>query len=70
MLHRCFHASLWQRWWPRHRPHPNKPGATLRQRIRWTPLADDAVRQLWQSSDDDGATWKTAFDGRYVRASP
>jgi hypothetical protein len=51
-------------------PHPKKPGATLRQRIRWTPLADGAVRQLWQTSEDDGATWKTTFDGRYVRTAP
>ena len=48
-------------------PHPSKAGATQRHRITWTPLADGAVRQWWQSSDDYGATWKTAFDGRYVR---
>ena len=48
-------------------PHPRKPGVTQRQRIAWTPLADGAVRQWWQSSDDDGANWVTAFDGRYVR---
>jgi hypothetical protein len=48
-------------------PHPDKPGATLRQRIRWTPLPDGAVRQHWETSADDGATWATAFDGRYVR---
>ena len=48
-------------------PHPTKPGATQRHRIGWTPLPDGDVRQLWESSDDDGATWVTAFDGRYVR---
>jgi hypothetical protein len=51
-------------------PHADKPGATRRQRIRWTPLPDGAVRQLWEQSDDDGATWSVAFDGRYVRARP
>jgi hypothetical protein len=51
-------------------PHPDKPGATRRQRIRWTPLPDGAVRQLWEQSDDDGATWTVAFDGRYVRPRP
>ena len=48
-------------------PNPKKPGSTLRQRITWTPLADGAVRQHWEQSEDEGATWATAFDGRYVR---
>lgn len=48
-------------------PHPDKPGTTLRQRIRWTPQPDGSVRQLWESSIDDGGTWKVEFDGRYVR---
>jgi hypothetical protein len=39
-----------------------------RQRISWTPLPDGAVRQLWETSKDDGATWQVAFDGRYVRS--
>ena len=47
--------------------HPRNHGIVQRHRITWTPLADGAVRQWWQSSDDDGATWVTAFDGRYVR---
>jgi hypothetical protein len=51
-------------------PHPRKPGVTLRQRIAWTPLADGAVRQLWEQSEDGGATWSTAFDGRYLKARP
>jgi len=25
------------------------------------------VRQLWETSKDDGETWQTAFDGRYSR---
>jgi hypothetical protein len=48
-------------------PHPDKPGATRRQRISWTPLPDGAVRQLWETSDDDGASWRVVFDGRYVK---
>ncbi len=47
--------------------HPQKAGATLRHRIAWTPQADGSVRQLWQTSEDDGKTWTMAFDGRYVR---
>lgn len=48
-------------------PHPRKPGVNVRDRITWTPLPDGAVRQWWQRSEDDGASWTTAFDGRYVR---
>ena len=29
--------------------------------------ADGSVRQLWRTSTDGGTTWKTAFDGKYVR---
>jgi len=36
------------------------------QRIAWTPNKDGSVRQHWESSED-GATWKTAFDGLYVK---
>lgn len=50
-------------------------GATLRgdgtlvtNRITWTPEGPDAVRQLWETSSDQGATWSVAFDGRYKRA--
>lgn len=49
-------------------PDPKRPGTLRRQRIIWTPLPDGAVRQHWESSDDDGASWRTVFDGRYVRA--
>ena len=34
------------------------------------PVSDSdgaEVRQLWESSSDDGATWTVAFDGRYRR---
>ena len=48
-------------------PNADKPGATLQQRIRWTPQGDGTVRQLWESSADGGATWTVEFDGRYVR---
>ena len=37
-------------------------------RITWTPQPDGSVRQTWEMSRDRGATWKVAFDGRYVRA--
>lgn len=48
-------------------PNPNKAGALLRQQITWTKNADGSVRQLWETSEDAGKTWVTAFDGKYVR---
>ncbi len=50
------------------------PGAegAVRHRISWSVVGDGAhaVRQHWEVSNDDGATWSTAFDGRYRRAEP
>ena len=34
-------------------------------RITWTPNADGSVRQLWETSEDGGTTWVSAFDGTY-----
>jgi hypothetical protein len=40
-----------------------------RHRITWTPSESGTeVRQLWETSGDDGQTWSVAFDGRYRRA--
>jgi len=36
-------------------------------RITWSPVAPDSVRQLWQTSTDGGGSWSVAFDGMYVR---
>ncbi len=41
-------------------------GKPLRQRITWSKLDGGRVRQLWESSADDGKTWSVAFDGTYV----
>jgi hypothetical protein len=45
-------------------PGPGGPGQ--RQRITWSP-EQDGVRQHWETSDDDGTSWQTAFDGHYRR---
>lgn len=42
-------------------------GKPQRQRITWTPNVDGSVRQLWETSDDAGASWQTSFDGAYRR---
>ena len=49
-------------------PSATDPKATVQQRITWTPAADGTVRQLWESTSDEGRTWTVLFDGRYVRA--
>jgi hypothetical protein len=33
----------------------------------WTPLPDGRVRQHFEESEDNGATWSTWFDGYYSR---
>jgi hypothetical protein len=48
---------------------PEKGAASARQRITWTALTNGDVRQFWQSSTDDGRTWKTEFDGLYKRVN-
>jgi hypothetical protein len=45
-------------------------GKAVVHRITWTPMPEGRLRQLWESSADDGGTWKTAFDGYYSRRAP
>ena len=42
-------------------------GAQRLNRIRWTRIDGDHVRQLWDYSDDGGKTWAVSFDGLYTR---
>jgi hypothetical protein len=42
-------------------------GATVLNRIAWSPEPDGRVRQLWTTSTDGGKTWKAGFDGWYRR---
>jgi len=41
------------------------PGGPARQKLTFFPNADGTVRQLWESSRDNGATWTVVFDGLY-----
>lgn len=50
------------------KPNP-QTGLVQRERITWTPNADGSVRQLWETSADDGKTWATSFDGLYRKAT-
>ena len=51
----------------------DKPNTETKQaqheRITWTPNVDGSVRQVWETSKDDGKTWVVSFDGVYRRAS-
>ena len=49
------------------RPVAADSAGTVLHRITWTPLASDSVRQLWETSADEGKTWAVAFDGLYRR---
>jgi len=44
-------------------PQPGHP--KQRTRMTYTPLADGAVEQLGESSDDEGASWQPSFDFIY-----
>ncbi|HEY4307618.1 MAG TPA: tetratricopeptide repeat protein [Gemmatimonadaceae bacterium] len=42
-------------------------GARRLEKLTFFNLAPDTVRQLFEQSTDSGKTWRTTFDGRYVR---
>ncbi|MEO8129293.1 MAG: hypothetical protein ABJF23_07515 [Bryobacteraceae bacterium] len=42
-------------------------GAPRYDRLTFTPLPGDKVRQLWEQSADEGKTWTISFDGLYTR---
>ena len=43
------------------------PKGETRHRITWSREAAGRVRQLWESSQDGGKSWKVLFDGIYTR---
>ena len=48
---------------------PARNGGTALHRISWTPNEDGSVRQLWETSLDDGDSWTALFDGLYVKVA-
>lgn len=42
-------------------------GVKTINRITWTKIDDNNVRQLWETSSDGGKTWAVAFDGQYAK---
>lgn len=51
-----------------HGPSRGPNGETVMNRIRITRVAADKVRQIWEKSTDNGANWRTVFEGDYSRA--
>lgn len=47
--------------------HTVSSGTTVPFRALWTPLPDGRVRQYFEQSNDDGATWVPWFEGFYTR---
>ena len=45
----------------------NKNGTSYLLNGTWSKLEDGRVRQFFQSSNDNGETWKTWFDGYYEK---
>ena len=46
---------------------PAPDGQPRQQRLTFFKNRDGSVRQLWETSADEGGTWAVAFDGLYVR---
>jgi hypothetical protein len=44
-----------------------KRGREVEDRITWTKLDDNRVRQLWDFTADGGKKWSVIFDGTYIR---
>ena len=44
----------------------DKTGATIDNRITWTPNPNGSVHQLWESTDDK-VHWKVAYDSVFTR---
>jgi hypothetical protein len=45
----------------------NPNGTTLRHRLSFHANPDGTVRQLWETSSDNGTTWAVSFDGLYTK---
>jgi hypothetical protein len=42
-------------------------GKKTLERLTFTKISADRVRQFWEQSTDGGKTWTIAFDGTYIR---
>ncbi len=46
---------------------PSPDGGKVLHIVSFEPREDGTVRQVWRTSSDDGRTWRTVFDGTYVK---
>jgi hypothetical protein len=44
-----------------------RDGSVTLERLTFTKISADRVRQFWEQSRDGGKTWTVAFDGTYIR---
>lgn len=44
-----------------------RAGRMVEDRITWTKVDDNHVRQLWDFTADGGKKWSVVFDGTYIR---
>jgi hypothetical protein len=40
-------------------------GSVTHHKFEFTVIGEDGVRQYWETSTDDGASWQSIWDGRY-----
>jgi hypothetical protein len=45
-------------------------GSTILNRIVWTKLEGERIRQRWEQSPDEGRNWTVLFEGLYARKKP
>lgn len=48
-------------------PSVRTPGAIIKQRVIWTQIGVNEVRQRWELSTDNWQTTRELFDGLYIR---
>jgi hypothetical protein len=42
---------------------------SVADRITWTPNEDGTVHEFWETSKNEGETWKVGFDGFYTKVA-
>jgi hypothetical protein len=51
-------------------PSHSSKGQLMLNRVKLERLTNNTLRQTWEKSADDGATWKLEFRGDYSRKNP
>jgi len=48
-------------------PSTNANNQTVINKVSWTPINENEVKQVWQVSSDNGENWQTVFHGIYKK---